>query len=345
MRRTSASYPGYRWAAPLIFAVLVLSAAVTTKNDADANLARSGVQSSSARLSSRAAVVNDSSVRSPQASQARLLAAYGKLPLSFELNQGQTDPRVKFLSRGSGYSLFLTSDGAVLTLRKSGPRPQTVSRDAAHQFPIGPLQRAIFRASGAAKHTPSGAAEVFRMRLVGANAMAKVTGLEKLPGKSNYFIGNDSKKWRTNVPNYAKVKYANVYPGVDLVYYGNQRQLEYDFVVRPGADPHLIKLAIRSSAATLSSAVQRIDRNGDLVVRMRWGEVRLHKPVVYQPATDAAEFTGNAGHKNANRRFLDAKYVITSGHASFEIAGYDNTKPLVIDPTLAYSTYLGGSGL
>ena len=126
------------------------------------------------------------------------------------------------------------------------------------------------------------------MKLVGANPNPKIAGTDELPGKSNYFIGNDPKKWRTNVPNYAKVKYANVYPGVDLVYYGNQGQLEYDFMVSPGADPAAITLAVTpaSSRHAAKMAALRIDKNGDLVMGTDVGEVIFHKPVVYQPTTD-----------------------------------------------------------
>jgi hypothetical protein len=225
--------------------------------------------------------------KSEPAVRARAVESYGKLPLSFEVNKGQTDSRVKFLSRGSGYSLFLTGDEAVLSLRKSNsngksqmangvaqgfPRPR---RDGAHSSPAvlpglfaGPeahengaafppyfrTPTAEFTDSAPANdcggkdlEKPQGlkgepcatqaADALLRMKLVGANPNPKFVGMEELPGKSNYFIGNDPQKWRTNVPNYAKVKYANVYPGVDLVYYGNQGQLEYDFVVQPGWDP------------------------------------------------------------------------------------------------------------
>src|SRR2546430_16603115 len=131
------------------------------------------------------------------------------------------------------------------------------------------------------------------MKLVGANQAANVTALEELPGKSNYFIGNDPKQWRTDVPTYGKVKYEGVYPGVDLVYYGNQRQLEYDFVVAPGADPKAITLAVGAglSRHNRPGAVKRplrIDTSGDLVVEAEGGEGRFHKPVVFQPTADAA---------------------------------------------------------
>src|SRR5208337_3887386 len=135
---------------------------------------------------------------------------------------------------------------------------------------------------------------VLRMRLVGANASAAVTGADELPGKSNYFIGNDPKKWRTNVPNYAKVKYAGVYPGVDLVYYGNQGgQLEYDFVVAPGANPNVIVLDVAAGLSLHPSSENggaepplQIASDGDLVVKTDGGEVRFHKPVVYQTGID-----------------------------------------------------------
>ena len=124
--------------------------------------------------------------------------------------------------------------------------------------------------------------QVVRMRLVGGNAKGRVVGLDELPGRSNYFIGNDPKKWRTNVPSYAKVKYEGVYPGVDLVYYGNQRQLEYDFVVAPGADPNQIKLSFAGADG------MRVDAaSGDLVLKVGDDEVRFHKPAVYQPAVAA----------------------------------------------------------
>jgi hypothetical protein len=265
--------------AALTLALVALSSAVTIKDDAAAKLPPPAAQSSSANAPSRpAAVVNDSSRRIPPASQARLLEAYGRLPLSFEFNQGQTDPRVKFLSRGSGYSLFLTSDEAVLTLSKGSPQSRNGSDQARGRLSTagGPLQPAVFKAPRVAQHSPKTIAAVVRMRLVGSNAKAKITGLEELPGKSNYFIGKDPRNWRTDVPNYAEVKYANVYPGVDLVYYGNQRQLEYDFVVEPGADPRQIELSFGGAKRL------RLDADGNLIISIAGGEVIEHKPVIYQ---------------------------------------------------------------
>jgi len=211
------------------------------------------------------------------------------------------------------------------------------------------------------------------MKLVGANRAARVTALDELPGKSNYFIGNDPKKWRTDVPTYAKVKYAGVYPGIDLVYYGNQGRLEYDFVVAAGADPKVIQLAAvgaglappdgMQGARAQQAAPLRIDANGDLVVETDSGEVRFRKPVVYQPAessqssvvTRQLQETTDNGLQTTdavdspftihNSQLLDGRYVLSADNRiHFEISSYDQSKPLVIDPVLSYSTYLGGSG-
>src|SRR2546425_367015 len=194
----------------------------------------------------------------PSDVKALLQETYGKLPLYFEANQGQTDRQVKFLSRGAHRTLFLTSDEAVLVFTKLEP--------SAHGKPakVKPEKRK--------KATQT----VLRMRFVGANPTTRVEGLEELPGKANYFIGNDPKKWRPNVPTYAKVQYRDLYPGINLIYYGNPRQLEYDFVVRPGADPNLIKLAFQGAKDV------RIDGQGDLILQVSGGEVRLLTPNVYQ---------------------------------------------------------------
>ena len=178
------------------------------------------------------------------------------LPMFFEPNQGQTDPQVKFLARGSGYGLFLTADEAVLKLHRSAARSQ------------------------------SPASSVIRMRLDGANTSAHVSGASPLPGKSNYFLGNDSSKWRSGIPQFARVEYKSVYPGVDLVYYGNQGQLEYDFRVAPAADPSQIALSFQGASTRIDS--------GDLVLSTANGDVRFHAPRIYQPA--APEFIKSSGN-------------------------------------------------
>src|ERR1700733_14958625 len=168
---------------------------------------------------------------------------YGKLPLSFEENQGQTDAQVRFLSHDQGYALFLTDSEAVLALP--------------------------------GEKYDAGKRGVLRMRLAGTVGRAIISGMEQLPGKANYFIGSDPAKWRCKVPTYGKVSYKAVYPGVDLVYYGNQRQLEYDFVVAPRADPSRIKLRFTGAAR------MELD-DGDLIVRTSHGRVVFDRPALYQ---------------------------------------------------------------
>ena len=154
-----------------------------------------------------------------QTARASLMSGYGNLPLAFEPNQGQTDARVRFLARGGGMLAFFTDTETALVLSRS-PQAKT---------PDGPR-----RSEGVAGEVEQA---VVRMKLAGAGQPRRAIGLDQLPGISNYFIGNDRAKWRTDVPHYARIEYDGVYPGIDLVWYGNQRQLEYDFVVAPGADP------------------------------------------------------------------------------------------------------------
>jgi len=301
----------------------------------------------------------------------RLVADYGKLPLSFEANQGQTDPRVKFLSRGRGYGLFLTGDEAVLVLRKLS----AISRQPSERR----NSKLETRSSGIDRRGVAGAdaldsslvtrhlsleTEVLRLRLMGANPAAEAQGLEELPGKSNYFLGNDPKRWRTNVPNYARVAYKNVYRGVDLVYYGRQsersanptpvagQQLEYDFVVAPHTDPRTIAFEIETGNSKLENGQSKtenrklkIDANGDLLIQTGDGEVRFHKPLVYQVENPKSQIQ--------NRKYLDGRYVVRASNpkskianpkyeVSFQVGAYDQSKPLIIDPVLTYSTFLGG---
>jgi hypothetical protein len=243
---------------------------------------------------SHSAILPSSTGIDEEARRTQISETYGKLPLSFEENRGQVDAKVKFLSRGRGYNLFLSPTEAVFALHAQATTVQT--------------------------------RRVLRMKLVGTNPSPEVTGLEELPGKSNYFIGSDPARWRTNVATYARVKYRDVYPGIDLVYYGNQRQLEYDWIISPGAEPGAIRFAIEGAKRI------KVDSSGDLVLAIAGGEVRLHKPVVYQETEGV-------------RHEIAGGFVSPSNHeVAFSIADYDRTRPLVIDPILIYSTYLGGSG-
>jgi Domain of unknown function DUF11/Beta-propeller repeat len=214
-----------------------------------------------------------------------------QLPLSFEPNQGQTDPRVKFLARGAGYGVFLTADRAVLTLRSAARNSSIVS-----------------------------------MQLAGANPAATTTGNSQLPGKSNYFIGNDPAKWHRGIPQFARVRYQSVYPGVDLLYYGNQGQLEYDFEVAPGADPG--QIALRFQGQEKAS----LDDRGNLILASGGNQVQLKVPRVYQEI-------------GAEQRPVAGRFAVRQdGEVGFEIAAYDRSQTLVIDPVLTYSSYFGGSG-
>ena len=234
---------------------------------------------------------------------------YGDLPLSFEANQGQVadgqidgqiedrkiedrkiDGAVQFLSRGSGYSFFLTKTGAVLTLSRD---PQ--------------------------------AGAVLRMQLLGANSNPRIQGQNELPGKSNYFFGRDSSRWRTGISTFSQVRYESVYPGISLVYYGNQRQLEYDFVIAPGADPRQIRLSI-AGAEKLN-----VDAQGNLILRNAAGEVQLLAPRIYQQI-------------GGEKKEIAGQWTLAANHiASFRLGKYDRAQPLVIDPVLQYSSFLGGS--
>jgi len=212
-------------------------------------------------------------------------AGFGQLPLSFEVNQGQADARVRFLARGQGYGIFLTDNGAAFSL------------------------------GGSALH----------MRLQDAATSPRITGVDQLPGKVNYLIGNKS-DWRTNIPTYERVRYEQIYNGIDLVYYGNQRQLEYDFVIAPGASFKQIRMTFDGAAKL------KLNRRGDLILKSGAQKITLLRPKAYQ----------NIDNK---RREVSVRYSLNPrGEVSFQAGNYDKSQPLIIDPLLVYSTYLGGSG-
>ena len=259
-----------------------------------------------------------SSTASPAASEinphakARMADAYGKLELSFIPNQGQTAEQVKFLSRGPGYDVFLTADGAVLTLRK----PRRSYLDSLKSLP----------SSDDPANTEAQPATVLRLTMIDANSQALAQGQDEMRGKVNYFIGNDPAEWRTNIPTYRRVNYTEVYPGVDMAYYGNQRQLEYDFVVAAGRDPSVIKFRIDGASRIA------LDKYGDLQLTLEDGAVTLHKPVIYQLMVDGS------------RREVKGQYVVKGRQIGFKVASFDSRKPLVIDPVLSYATLLGTGG-
>lgn len=256
----------------------------------------------------------DSSQQMDAVKRAELVNAYGKLPLRFESNRGQTAKPVKFISRNNGQTLFLTAAEAVLELRNTdfGSRSEQ------------PLADSTSTSISTAERQNKSA--IVRMKLIGANAQPRVSALDELPSKSNYFIGDDSRRWQTNVANFARVKYDDVYPGIDLIWHGNQRQLEHDFVLAPLADPGRIRL----SFAGVENI--RINGTGELVLQTEVGELKLLKPVAWQEA-------------NGQRQTVDCEFAINSkGQIGFRLGQYDRRRELVIDPVLLYSTYLGGGG-
>ncbi len=245
----------------------------------------------------------DSPVGANRQAQERARALLAGLPLIFEPNQGQgnldpADPRAKFVSRGSGYSLFLGSDGAILSLA-SKPSPHAAQS----------LARV----------------ELLQMKLAGANSNASLIGTDLLPGKSTYFVGNDPAKWQVGVPQFARVKYENVYPGINLLFYGNQGRLEYDFQVAPGSDPKQTELQFNGA--------KRLQvKDGALIIQGQTGSMRLEAPRVYQ------EIAGK-------QQPVEGSFVLRGPkRAGFAIGYYDHSRELVIDPILTFSTYFGGTG-
>ena len=227
----------------------------------------------------------------------KIMDVYGTMAMRFEANQGQTDRQVRFLSRGKGYSLFLTPTESVITLNRAG---KSEGRSAEQET------------------------AVVRMAWKGADPQAKVTGLEPLAGKTNYLVGDQS-AWRKNIPSYAKVRYEKLYSGIDLVFYGNQKQLEYDFVVAPGADPNQIRLAFSGEDRL------HIDKQGNLVIHSGREQLIQRTPVIYQEVDGA-------------RKRIAGSYVKKGDHeVGFQVASYDAGKTLYIDPVFAFSTFLGGS--
>ena len=228
--------------------------------------------------------------------------------LRFEPNQGQTDARVKFLSHNSLYNLFLTDDEAVFVLKAASPAASNSGRRRARL----PLLRGATRQS------------VVRMRLAGAQPRT-IAGLEPVPGQTNYLIGRDPKNWVRNVPQFSRVNYGDVYPGVDMTFYGNDRAFEFDLMVKPGADPKQIALSF--------SGARKIQANagGDLLLRSATGDLALRKPVAYQEIDGA-------------RKPVDVRFVARHRNEfGLAVGAYDPARELVIDPSWIYSTYLGGT--
>src|ERR1700733_9522278 len=233
-------------------------------------------------------------------------------PLAFEPNLGQVPGQFSWTARGQGYQLFLTTSGASITVAEPvAPSPA----DAAFSIPGKPVvqQAALLK----------GRVSVIGMNLVGSHSWSKVEGLEPTGGVSNYLLGKDRKDWHTGIPQYGRLRVKNVYDGIDLVFYGHGRDLEYDFVVAPGGDPNQIRLAFDGAGP------MRVDsKTGDLMIKTSsGGEMRHVRPRVYQQVGDRkVEVTG--GYQ-----------VLDNGEAAFRLAAYDPKRALTVDPMVVFTTF------
>ena len=297
---------------PLAIVMTILSQAPTTavKRTPDPN------RTTDRRADEKARVRASGSAAADAATHLKVAEAYGRAPLSFEANMGQTeDARVKFVSRGTGYNVYLTSTEATFAFFKTerlGPGPANEETPRSMRGPVYSQSRVDDNRVGA-----------LRISLPGSNKAAKPKGLDELPGRKNYFIGSDPWKWRVNIPTYSQVEYESIYPSVDLVYYGAGQQLEYDFKVAAGASPAAIRLRFEGAERIA------IDSAGDLVIDSQARKIRQLKPVAYQ-------------ENNGSRQEVSCSYVLHDNRdVAFRLGEYDTSKPLTIDPVLSYATYLG----
>ncbi|HXH51024.1 MAG TPA: choice-of-anchor D domain-containing protein, partial [Terriglobia bacterium] len=236
-----------------------------------------------------------------------------RYPVAFEANVGQFDSRAKFISRNPSYNLFLTSSGAVLSIQKRGekdPEPGPGSTPGAHPRPGFP-ENTYYAVVG--------------VKLLGSNPEPKISGFGKLPTTSNYFIGSDASQWRQGIPNYARVRYRGVYPGVDVIFGGANGNFEYDFTVAPGASPGAIRLGFQGFDSV------RLDSRGNLVLGLGSDHFVQRRPFLFQQNSEG-------------QQVVQGRYTIRGrGEVGFEVGAFDRSRPLYIDPVLSYATYLGGS--
>src|SRR2546426_6946591 len=295
--------------------------------------------------------------RSAGLTQTRLLGGHSKLSLSFEANIGQSAiPGVKFIARGRGTTLLLAASQAFLVLTQPVRQSGLDSKSAGVGLltktdPAGMRGAALVPVERSRTQNRNESSFVIRIEFVGANPSAEISGADALPGKAHYFIGSDPRKWRTDATTFSRVHYRSLYPGTDLIFYGSQHQLEFDFVVSPGSDPAAIRLRFDNAGAAGRTLSLQVDGSGDLLLGAEAVQVRFHKPRAHQPQGDScrAEFgsrfnplrstTGATGHSP------DAGFVLAGkNEVGIQVKDYDLRRPLVIDPLVTYATYLGGEG-
>jgi hypothetical protein len=275
---------------------------------------------------STVAAKSPASLTTAAMTEERVREAYRMLPISFEPNRGQLDRRVKFTARGGGYTMFLTSTETVFVLRGEKPiMRRDKSKATKPAASLEELQQHIHAEAEAKRERRRrelAARTVVRMKLAGGNEEPMVVGTDELAGRVNHFWTNNQKKWATDLPLYARVQYKSVYPGIDMVYYGGQRQLEYDFVVSPGADPDVIKLDFDGAERVEVSA------EGDLLIHAQGKTLRQQKPAVYQDV-------------DGIRQTVESRFVMKGSQVGFQLGSYNAARTLIIDPVLSYSTFLG----
>ena len=245
--------------------------------------------------------------------------AYGNIPLAFTLNEGQAPSAIRFTARGSGCGMAFSPSGTTFLL----------SRETAGSVARRAAKKSVVFEDDPTRDNPEYESFALNLSFIGANENPEIQGEDRLPWNNNYFIGNNPDKWRTDVPNYKKIRFKEVYSGIDLVYYGNQKRVKYDFVVKPGEDPNkiLLKYNFGEVGGTLS-----VNEKGELVVKTPVGELVEEKPYCYQKI-------------NGKEVGVAIRYEVVEGGAyRFRVGEYDTGYDLVIDPEVVYSTYLGGTG-
>ncbi len=272
--------------------------------------------------------------------RAVVVRTYGKLPLSFIANKGQVNGKVAFYETGAGHSTFFTRKGIVLSLQKADWKVHRIRRQVA-KAKVLPGKSLIRKAS-------EGHASCLRIRMLGMSKDVEIVPEDVQPGTVNYFIGNNPHKWHTDIPTYKSVLYRNAYPGIDIKFYGNNRQLEYDIIVKAGADPSKVKCQYAGAKDV------HVTKAGDLAIELNNGQLIQKKPMIYQEINGKRMLCRGSFKVQEDRVFVErlkpldntklAQEKVRQYSCSFHINTYHKNYPLIIDPVIVYSTYLGGNG-